>query len=96
MLLGYEKIDINIVEDYKSCALGKWYYGIDCEKLKSNKAFKRLENPHIELHQVARDAAIAYEKGDITKAEGCLDDMDKYSLKVIEALDEIKEYLNNI
>lgn len=95
MLLGYEKIDKNVVGDYKICALGKWYYGIDCEKYKNVNAFAKLENPHIELHKVAKEAVVAYENGDMERAEQFLLKMDECSVKVFSYLNEIKQLLTN-
>lgn len=93
MLLGNEKIDINVVSDYKQCRLGKWYYGIDCDKFRNNKKFIELEEPHIELHKAAKDAALAYEKNDITASEQSLETMDMCSKKVFAILDELKKEL---
>lgn len=93
MLLGNEKLDINVVADYKQCRLGKWYYGIDCEKFKHNRTFIALEEPHMELHKAAKDAVIAYEKNDIKASEECLERMDMCSKKVFALLDELKKEL---
>ncbi len=90
MLLGYEKIDKNIVGDYKKCKLGQWYYGLNCEKLKKHKAFVKLEEPHIKLHEIAKEAVIAYERDDIKTAERALDNMDQCSKEVFECLGELK------
>jgi methyl-accepting chemotaxis protein len=90
MLLGYEQVDINEVGDYRGCRLGKWYYGIDCEKIKENKSFKSMEEPHIELHRAAKEAVNAYNRGDIFRAEDELRRMDEYSSKVFAYLEEIK------
>lgn len=94
MLMGFEKIDLNVVADYKQCRLGKWYYGIDCTVFNGIKAFKDLEKPHIELHKAAKEAAEAYNKGNIQLAEKCLGDMDIYSKTVIKCLDDIKVYIS--
>ncbi|MFL0246426.1 methyl-accepting chemotaxis protein [Candidatus Clostridium stratigraminis] len=90
MLLGNEKVDINVVGDYKQCRLGKWYYGIECDKFRNNKLFNELEKPHIELHNIAKEAVIAYEKNNIKAAEEGLKNMDKCSEKVFAILDEMK------
>lgn len=90
MLLGYEKVDINVVGDYKQCRLGQWYYGIDCGQFKDTRAFINMEKPHIELHEAAKEAVEAYNKGDITKAERGLARMDECSQIVFKYLEEIK------
>lgn len=94
MLLGNEKIDINLVSDYKQCRLGKWYYETAHDKFKDNKLFIEMEEPHIELHMAAKNAAIAYEKNDIKTAEECLKKMDICSKKVFGMLDELKKMLD--
>lgn len=91
MLLDNEKVDINAVGDYKQCGLGKWYYGIQCDKPRNNKAFMELEEPHIELHRLAKDAALAYERNDIESAEQGLEKMDMCSKKVFALLNELKK-----
>ncbi|EET85483.1 methyl-accepting chemotaxis sensory transducer [Clostridium carboxidivorans P7] len=94
MFLGNEKVNINVVGDYKGCRLGKWYYGIGCDKFRDNKAFIELEKPHIELHDAAKEAVIAYERGDIKLAEQCLEKMDMCSKKVFTLMGGIKKLLS--
>ncbi|AWI05420.1 methyl-accepting chemotaxis protein [Clostridium drakei] len=93
MLLGNEKVNINVVGDYKGCRLGKWYYGIECDEFRDNKTFIELEKPHMELHDAAREAVIAYEKGDIKLAEQCLEKMDTCSKTVFALMGEMKKVL---
>jgi methyl-accepting chemotaxis protein len=95
MILGYEKADINAAGDFKNCRLGKWYYGMDCEKLKKFRAYADMEKPHIELHNLAKEAVAAYERGDIKSAEKALLNMDKCSKEVIRCLEELKKDLGN-
>lgn len=94
MLLGNENVDVNVAGDYKQCRLGKWYYGAECDKFKDNKTFIELEEPHVELHKMAKDAAQAFEKNDIRSAEQCLEKMDLCSKKVVSLLNKMKEGLN--
>ncbi|HEY5562716.1 MAG TPA: methyl-accepting chemotaxis protein [Clostridiaceae bacterium] len=95
MLLGNEKVDIHVVGECKKCRLGTWYYGGDNDKFRSSKTFLDLEKPHIELHNVAKEAVIAFEKGDVKAAEAGLKMMDECSVKVFTLLDKIKQELNN-
>lgn len=61
--------------------------------LKNNNVFKKLESLHMELRKFAKEATIAYNNKEITNAKHCLKEMDKWSVKVSNILDEIKEYL---
>lgn len=94
MLLGNEKVNTNEAGNYKECRLGKWYYNVDSDKFKNSKAFVELEKSHIELHEVAKEAALAYEKNDIKLAEECLERMDMCSKKVFALMNEIKQLLS--
>ena len=93
MLLHYEKVDKNKVADYKACRLGKWYYGLDIEKLQGIPVFKKLEEPHIKLHEVAKEAAIAYDAGNLELANELMLKMDEYSREIFGYLDELKRSL---
>lgn len=93
MLLGYEKVDTNVVGDYKACRLGKWYYGVSCDNNRKQSVFAELESPHIELHKIAKEAVIAYERNDIKSAEVALKNMDLCSKNVFDILDKIKIFL---
>lgn len=94
MILGYEKIDINTIGTHLDCRLGKWYYSAGKEVLGQNEIFKAMEKPHIELHQMAKEAAIAYSRNDIAGAEKALEKMNECSVKVVQALDKLKEQLS--
>ncbi len=90
MLLGHEIVDTNVVGDHKNCRLGKWYYETDGQNISSLKEFRELERPHMDLHKIAKEAVLAYERGDLEKAESLLDKMDSCSKAVIDKLDKIK------
>jgi len=92
MLLGYEKIDISNIGTHHDCRLGKWYYGQAGQALKQDRAFIAMEGPHAELHRLAKEAAVAYQRNDIQAAERALSDMDICSQKVVSALEELKKH----
>ena len=93
MFLGYEQLDSERIADYKDCRLGKWYYGIECGKFKDFKEFKAMEEPHIKLHETAREAILAFNAGDIEKADMCLETMDVYSKQVFKLIDDLKKII---
>jgi len=94
MLLGYQKLDSEEVGDYKRSRFGRWYYGEGAEKFKDNRIFKELEKPNLELHSAAKEATIAYEKGDMETAEKALRKMDECSEKISKLLLELKKVVN--
>lgn len=52
-----------------------------------------MEQPHIELHEMAKEAALAYADGNISRAEEALAKMDLCSAKVVAALEALKKDL---
>ena len=93
MFLGYDKLDAERIADYEDCRLGKWYYGIECGKFKDLKEFKAMEEPHIKLHETAREAILAFNSGDMEKADMYLEKMDVYSEQVFKSLDALKKVI---
>lgn len=93
MFLGYEKLDSERIADYKDCRLGKWCYGIECSKFKDLKEFKAMEEQHIKLHETAREAIIAFNSGDIEKADMYLETINTYSDQLFKLLDVFKKVL---
>ncbi|WP_432666990.1 methyl-accepting chemotaxis protein [Wukongibacter baidiensis] len=90
MILGYDEIDINSIGTHHQCRLGKWYYGDASLDFKKEREFIELEEAHIRLHELAKEATIEYGKNDIEKAEGALMEMDRCSKIVVGALNNLK------
>lgn len=91
MLLGYETIDIDKIGTHKDCRLGKWYYSDKSGKYKNEKAFIELENDHICLHELAKEATIAYNNREISQAAMLLEKMKASSKNVINLLNRLKK-----
>lgn len=89
MILGYIQIDLTTLGDHKSCRLGLWYYGDEIKHLKGKREFTAIEKPHIALHELAKDAVYAYNRGDLDLAEQHLLAMDQCSREVVSLLKEL-------
>ena len=91
MILGFENITVDEVGDHKSCRLGKW-----CDEMHhaSGDDFcaivDELGTPHKKLHSLAKEAVVAYNSGDMAKAEKSLHEMDDASKEVIAYLGQLK------
>lgn len=90
MFLGLEDIDPSTVTSHHDCRLGKWY-GLPRTKKRfaGTKEYIDMEPYHIEVHQCAKQAVEAFNRGDIATAEGhlaCLDTASKQVLHYIEQL----------
>jgi len=90
MLLGFEHLKSSEVGTYHECHLGHWVDSHDSEECRSIPAFRQLESPHKLVHELAREAAVAYEQGNIIKAEQILARMGRASGEVVAILEELQ------
>ncbi|TGE31973.1 methyl-accepting chemotaxis protein [Desulfosporosinus sp. Sb-LF] len=90
MLLGYEQVDSKSVGNHHDCRLGRWADGSEATALRANPTFMKLESPHERVHDLARQAAQAYNQGKINEAEDLLSQMSQASQEVIEILNELQ------
>ena len=93
MILGYVEIDINSIGTHHECRLGKWYDNAGMQKFRDNSLFQEMDRPHEDLHKLAKEAAIAYQKKDLRTAEERLERLDEASKRVVEILTTLKSQL---
>lgn len=91
MLLGYEHVDPLTVGNHHDCRLGKWADGPETTALRTNPIFMKLESPHERVHELARQAALAYNKGNVNEAEKLLAQMSQASGEVVNILSELEQ-----
>ncbi len=91
MLRGEEKIDPETAGNYKSCALGKWYYGTASNYYKNQKSFKELENWHIKLHNLAKEITLDAQNSKLKEAKSKLDSLDDISNNIINCLNDLQK-----
>lgn len=95
MLLGLEEISERDVTSHTDCRLGKWYYNNNLSQdIKSLQSYQRLEKPHIEVHQYAKQAAEQYNAGNIDVAKKTLQKLDQASQEVIACLEELRKSIS--
>ena len=95
MILGFEHLKSSEVGNHHECRLGHWVDGHDSEKCRSLPTFRQLESPHKMVHELAREAAVAYEQGNIAKAEQILERMGRASGEVVVILEELQRKCQN-
>lgn len=95
MVLGFEHIKASDVGNHHECRLGHWVDSHNADKCRSIPTFKQIETPHKQVHDLAREAALAYEQGNIAKAEQILEKMGQASGKVVELLNELQTQCKN-
>ena len=95
MLLGFEFVDVATIENHQTCILGQWYYSDAGKKFADNSMFKKLEQPHIEMHRYAKEAAAACVRKDMVAAEKALHNLEIYGKEVVDGLQLLKQQLRD-
>ncbi|AGH80423.1 methyl-accepting chemotaxis sensory transducer [Psychromonas sp. CNPT3] len=83
------------IDDFSShtmCRLGKWYQSTGSESHSELSAFRRLDEPHKEVHRNGVEALVLILSGDKEKAIVHLRAMEDASKIVMQYLDEIAEH----
>ncbi|KZN64954.1 methyl-accepting chemotaxis protein [Pseudoalteromonas luteoviolacea] len=76
--------------DHTSCRLGKWIAGDGAKLYSDNSAYRRLEQPHKEVHKAGVEAVTRFKSGDKQGAVQQLNRMEQASIDVMHLLDELK------
>lgn len=95
MIKGLETLSPEEVTSHNNCRLGKWYNSGD-NSFKDISEFKAMDEPHRLVHEMAQEAAKAYQQGDIRKAQSCLKKLDLQSGKVIKYLNNLIDKAENV
>lgn len=93
MILGYVDLDPKTVGDHHSCRLGKWLTTLDTGNGKITGLITKMEKPHSLIHQDAKKAIEAYNRGDVETADRLLKDIERNSHTVVDLLEELKRQL---
>lgn len=90
MYYSGEHIDPSELTDHTACRFGKWYYGAGADQCSSIADYHEIENPHKEIHCVAREAVEAYLNGNKAEALKLIERVDAISGKIVRHLEGIK------
>ena len=87
---GELEMDPSELVDHTQCYLGKWYYSVGKDRCGHLQSFKDIEQPHIELHKLAREIYELKKAGDIDSASQRLIRVKEVASKIVENLDRLK------
>jgi methyl-accepting chemotaxis protein len=90
MILGYETLDADKMENNKSCKLGTWYYSNINNTVSGNPSFKLIEQYHTQLHKLAGEAIRAYNGRELDKSRAIYIQMSEPLKNLLKAIDAIK------
>lgn len=80
--------NLQLISDH-DCPFGQWYYGEGNQRLKSYKAFSRIERPHALVHQSGVDALNAHAEGQLDETLAHLDMMERSNVEVMDIIKHV-------
>lgn len=75
--------------DHTMCRLGKWYYSEGKKSLGTQEVFRAIEQPHKEVHRLARQAVEMRARDSQADIAGTRQELNAASNKVVELLDAL-------
>lgn len=84
-----EEREDHSVNAHTDCRLGKWYYKGEGRKFAQYGAYRRLEQPHAEVHSAGRQALEAFFNKNIPGMEAALVRMEEASNSVVQRVEEL-------
>ena len=88
-LTGVSDLTADRLPDHHNCRLGKWYDGVADGTVRSNQAFRALEDPHKRVHEAGKEVLRRHKAGDIAGALAEADRLDAASHEVLACLDRL-------
>jgi methyl-accepting chemotaxis protein len=90
-LHGAQTVDPNILPSHLTCVFGKWYQGEGKDTCGKVSIFREIDAPHAKVHELGKQALIAYNSGDKFKADQYCNEMVEASVILIGILDQLAE-----
>ena len=75
--------------DHHSCRFGKWYDKLSDARITGSAAYRRIADPHLQVHAYGKEALVYHNNGDFHSAITAAGKMEVASQQVFAALDEI-------
>ncbi|HEX9023961.1 MAG TPA: CZB domain-containing protein, partial [Geobacteraceae bacterium] len=88
-LLGYKTVDPTALPTHLTCAFGKWYQDKGKESCGHSTLFREIDGPHARVHELGKQAIMAFTAGDRERAMALCEEMTGNSTALIEILDRL-------
>lgn len=86
---GVEKIDPEKLTTHKSCAFGQWYQSTGQQACSHSSNFRAIDIPHAKVHDLGKQALVAFNSGDRRKAQELCAAMVASSEELMSILDNL-------
>jgi methyl-accepting chemotaxis protein len=90
-LHGAQTVDPNALPTHLTCVFGKWYQGEGKDNCGQLSMFREIDAPHAKVHELGKQALVAYNSGDKSKADQYCNEMVETSLRLMGILDTLSE-----
>lgn len=92
-IVGRLRLTAADLPDHQNCRLGKWYYAVENPLILNSQAFKKLEPPHIRVHDLGKRALDCFHGGDAEAALAHVETLSTASEEVLGLLDDLVQEL---
>ena len=79
--------------DHTQCRLGKWYYSVGTQVYGDSSSFKKMEQPHIRIHELGKEIALLHSNGDTVSARQKFDELEAHSEQLSSHIDNLLDEL---
>ena len=91
LLIGHATLKDSELSDHTKCRLGRWYTGVTDPRWLNNAAFRKLDQPHAQVHAHARTAVRLFNAGRREDAEAEYARMETASAEVLAILEQLEK-----
>jgi methyl-accepting chemotaxis protein len=88
---GTGKVDAGALPTHLTCAFGKWYQTGGQESCGQLGEFREIDAPHAQVHELGKQAVMACDAGDKTKAAVLCQKMEEHSMQLVGILDRLND-----
>jgi methyl-accepting chemotaxis protein len=86
---GAVTVDANALPTHLTCAFGKWYQSSGKDSCGQIAAYREIDAPHAQVHELGKQAISAFNSGNKEKAFKLCAQMEENSMKLVGILDQL-------
>jgi methyl-accepting chemotaxis protein len=88
---GNQRLDPNALPTHLTCAFGKWYQTRGKQECGSKTGFQEIDTPHAKVHELGKQAILAYNSGNKIAAAQYCHEMVEQSQQLISMLEQLEQ-----
>jgi len=88
---GNQRLDPNALTTHLTCVFGKWYQDKGQQICGNMSDFREIDAPHARVHDLGKQAVVAFNAGNRSEAEQKCQEMFESSRRLIEILEQLEK-----